>query len=393
MNYIDPASAKAAADENGQSLEHAVDAAGDTEVVVDAGTQQVGNADDDADAPARAVNPVFTDRADIANRFKARREQRNEDIVAAAEAHVTADTAADGADTTIVAEQRADEPRKIKVKVRHQERELTEDELIAAAQKTLAGDEYLEEARKLLEDAKQLAPSRPHQDGDDAANTDRQAEEAADPSHQTDEQLAERLQFGLPEEAAEVIKQLRKSGTTDPGEIQRAVYDSQRNVDVTKATRAYEKFVSANGDLVKDPIAHAAMEAAFYNGVRTDLRKLGYTDEQLPTATAKLVEAHRFHRIQGQDVRDTAALLEDSKLTVEKFRGAKSGDDEPAPGARKDNTVAVRVDRSERRAGIPLQPARSALPAASNTQPQPVQNARKAAVQKMAASGRRLIST
>jgi hypothetical protein len=133
------------------------------------------------------------------------------------------------------------------------------------------------------------------------------------------------------------------------------------------------------------------MEAAFYNGLRQDLKNLGYTDDQLPRANERLVEAHRFHRIQGQDVRDTAALLEDSRQAVEKFRGPRAG--EFTPPARKDNSVAVRVDRSERRAGIPLQPARSALPASSSAAPQLVQNARKAAVQKMAASGRRLIST
>jgi hypothetical protein len=239
-----------------------------------------------------------------------------------------------------------------------------------------------------LEDAKQVA-SRPHQ-GEEPAYAN-QAGAADDQSHQTDDDraLAERLQFGSPDEAAAVIASLRKAGTTDPDAIRRAVYDTQRATDVTKAKRSYDVFVGANEDLVKDPIAHAAMEAAFYNGLRADLRNLGYTDEQIPRANERLVEAHRFHRIQGQDVRDTTALLEDSRQAVERFRGPRG---EQTPPARKDNSVSVRVDRSERRAGIPLQPARSALPA-SSAAAQPVQNARKAAVQKMAASGRRVIST
>jgi hypothetical protein len=363
-----------------QPLEQVVEPVADTEVVADSGSQPqpVDNGDDGASEHVQQVeNPVFADRARIAARFKAQREQRQEEI---AHEQIADDAPAD-----------QDSPRTIKVKVRHEIRELPENEVIAAAQKTLAGDGYLEEARRLLEDAKQVV-SRPHQ-GEDPAYANRQAGEADDQSHQTDDDraLAERLQFGSPDDAADVIAQLRKAGTTDPHAIRRAVYDTQRATDVTKAKRAYDGFVKANEDLVKDPIAHAAMEAAFYNGLRQDLRNLGYTDDQLPRANERLVEAHRFHRIQGQDVRDTAALLEESREAVEKFRG-RSGEQQ-APPARKDKSVAVRVDRSERRAGIPLQPARSALPASSSAQPQPVQNARKAAVQKMAASGRRVIST
>lgn len=346
--------------------------------------RQVDNSAGDDEQAQQVENPVFTDRARIAARFKAQREQRQEEIVNAAHEEIGADAPAD---------QPQDAARTIKVKVRHEIRELPEDEVIAAAQKSLAGDGYLEEARRLLEDAKQVASSRPHQGGSEPAYTNRQTGENDDQSHQTedDRALAERLQFGSPDEAAAVIAQLRQAGTTDPDAIRRAVYDTQRATDVTKAKRSYDVFVKANEDLVKDPIAHAAMEAAFYNGLRQDLRTLGYTDDQLPRANERLVEAHRFHRIQGQDVRDTAALLEDSRAAVEKFRGARSPE-QPAPPARKDK-VTVRLDRSERRAGIPLQPARSALPTSSSAAAQPVQNARKAAVQKMAASGRRLIST
>jgi hypothetical protein len=373
-----------------QPLEQVVEPTVDNEIAAIEGIaaadtqQQVDNGAGD-DEPAQQVeNPVFTDRARIAARFKAQREQRQDDIVNAAHQEIAADTPADG--------QPQDTARTIKVKVRHEIRELPEDEVIAAAQKTLAGDGYLEEARRLLEDAKQAASSRPHQGGSDPAHTNPQADERDAQSHQTDDDrtLAERLQFGSPDEAAAVIAQLRQAGTSDPDAIRRAVYDTQRATDVTKAKRSYDVFVRANEDLVKDPIAHAAMEAAFYNGLRQDLRTLGYTDDQLPRANERLVEAHRFHRIQGQDVRDTAALLEDSRQAVEKFRGARSGE-QPTPPARKDS-VTVRLDRSERRAGIPLQPARSALPTSSSAT-QPVQNARKAAVQKMAASGRRLIST
>lgn len=396
MSYVDPASAAAAAtDTNQQQLEQVIDPAGDTEVTHVAETEQAGGTPDDGGEPRQpAANPVFTARADIAARFKAQREQRQEQIAAQQTEQVAEDTAAAAGDTGAVIEQQHAAPAKFTVKVRHETRELTQDELIAAAQKTLAGDDYLGEARKLLEDAKQVASSRPHQDGTAPAITDRQTDATGVQSHQTDDDraLAERLQFGSPDEAAEVIAQLRKAGTTDPNAIAKAVYDTQRVTDVTKARRSYDKFVSDNEALVKDPIAHAAMEAAFYSGLKSDLRKLGYTDEQIPQANERLVEAHRFHRIQGQDVRDTSALLEASKQAVEKFRGTGTGDN-PTPQPRNGNEVRVNLDRTERRNGIPQQPARSAVPNQASTSPQPVQNARKAAMQKMAASGRRVIVT
>lgn len=395
MSYVDPASAAAAAtDTNQQQLEQVIDPAGDTEVTHVADTEQAGGAPDDGGEPRQpAANPVFTARADIAARFKAQREQRQEQIAAQQTEQLADDTAAATGDTGAVIEQQQAAPAKFTVKVRHETRELTQDELIAAAQKTLAGDDYLGEARKLLEDAKQVASSRPHQDGTVPATTEQQTAQTGDQPHQDDNRaLAEKVQFGSPDEAAEVIAQLRKAGTIDPQAIAKAVYDTQRVTDVTKARRSYDKFVSDNEALVNDPIAHAAMEAAFYSGLKSDLRKLGYTDEQIPQANERLVEAHRFHRIQGQDVRDTSALLEASKQAVEKFRGTGNGDN-PAPPARKDGEVRVNLDRTERRNGIPQQPARSAVPNQASTSPQPVQNARKAAMQKMAASGRRVIVT
>src|SRR3954453_22514852 len=64
-----------------QQLEHAVEPAADAEVPIESEEQQQaepGNGQGDEDRP-RGENPVFADRARIAARFKAQREQRQDE--------------------------------------------------------------------------------------------------------------------------------------------------------------------------------------------------------------------------------------------------------------------------------------------------------------------------
>lgn len=284
-------------------------------------------------------------------------------------------------------EQPAAAPRTFKVKVRHEEKELTEDELVAAAQKSLAGDDYLGEARTILEEVKRAASSRPHQDGKQPATTER-TDEPADPPHQEDEDraLAERLQFGTTEEATEVVKSLR-SQKVSPDDVRKVLYDDRRNADLDTATRAYETFQQENAEMFGDPRTRGALTEQYLDEVRKDLKGLGYTDDRIPKSHDELREHHRFHRIQGKKVRDTATLLADSKQAVETW---KSGSTNPAP---KPSTVAVNLDRTERRQAIPHQPARAAVPPQAITSPKPVQSARSEAVKDLLGRRRRLVIT
>src|SRR5882724_4347493 len=94
--------------------EQAVEPATDTEAAFESGSE-----------PTQIENPVFADRARIAERFKAQREQRQgEQAEIAAQERIAGDVPAD----------QQDAPRTIKVKVRHEIRELPENEVIAAAQ-------------------------------------------------------------------------------------------------------------------------------------------------------------------------------------------------------------------------------------------------------------------
>src|SRR5437879_7892351 len=108
-------------------LEQVVEPVADTEAAIETGSAQP-HADDGNEQVQPVENPVFADRARIAARFKAQREQRQEEIADAAHEQIAADAGA-------AADQPPDAPRTIKVKVRHEVRELPEQDVIAAAQK------------------------------------------------------------------------------------------------------------------------------------------------------------------------------------------------------------------------------------------------------------------
>lgn len=272
-----------------------------------------------------------------------------------------------------------EQPRKFKVKVRHEERELTEEELIANAQKALAAENYLEDGRKFFEQGKQFletvqrsAASRPHQDATRAQeDVDPVPEPSADP-HQdgTDfEKLIEEIQIGDTKEAA---GKLRAAVTQAARDVARATsIDDRVRADWSNTMTTFEKFKADNTDLAADPNALAVMERMIYDGYRDDLRELGVSDDALPKDPLKLADAHRLARVSGQKVRTTEQLLNTVKDGYQKWRGvtpAPSPTQSPAP-----QTLRVNVDRTERRQAIPTQPTRSTAPSQTvpNATPQP----------------------
>jgi hypothetical protein len=122
-----------------------------------------------------------------------------------------------------------DEPKKYTIKVNGKTMELTEEELIARAQKVESADRYLQEAAE----ARRSVQSQPEPEPEPQVD---------------DEDLARRLQMGTTEEAAEVIRQLRQASVgVKPEDLGRFV---QTRMEMQEAATWFK---NEYADVISDP--------------------------------------------------------------------------------------------------------------------------------------------
>jgi hypothetical protein len=268
------------------------------------------------------------------------------------------------------------QPRMITRKVRGQDVTLSEDEWLERAMKVTAADSYLEESRKLLEEAEKIKAERAgrdrqHPDGQSSTQDDGPDVHASvDPSQRPENDLdavVEQIQYGDPKEAAKLLKDTitkvaAKAATED--HVQRLF-----NNDLKKSQDALKSFRDANPDLDNDRIAAKVIEESMYDIYREELIKLGLDEGSLPKTNAELANWHRYQRIHGFAVSDTPKLLNEAKARLDKWRGRSSEPPKPTAPTKPAARVEVNVDRSARRAAIPNQPTRASLPRPAATPP------------------------
>jgi hypothetical protein len=273
-------------------------------------------------------------------------------------------------------------PAKRKLKVRGQELEVTDEELLAYAQKGAAGDDYLNEAKNKLKEVDDLLRStktravNPGQSGEHHAGqpTDQSETDASNQGegdeHNVDPfvKMVESVQLGTPEEAA---TQMRQTVNDTAKAAARDALNSERIRDeAARSHRALKDFSDANKDLANDHLAHAVMERKLYDLQIEDIRALGIDDDKLPKTPLDIANWHVWYRANGYKVRNIPELLNKAKDDYLEWKGvpkAKPPSDEPAARTAAPR-VEVTVDRSQRRAAIQPQPSRSA------THARPTQN-------------------
>jgi len=137
----------------------------------------------------------------------------------------------------------AEEPapvQKVKIKVNGKELELTQEELIARAQKVESADQYLAEAKKKIQPVVEPAKAKPS------------AEELQRLQDEEDRALVRAIQMGTEEEAAAALRKLRQQTTSARPSI--TPDDVNRTIDERLAfTKAIEAFQSEYSDVVTDP--------------------------------------------------------------------------------------------------------------------------------------------
>lgn len=284
-------------------------------------------------------------------------------------------------------QQQQPEPRKVKLKVRHQELELPEEEVIALAQKSLAADTYLDDAKKIYEDARRAPSSRPHQGEPEPAPVARQddidPDDARQPHQEGDpfEELVEKIQYGDKKEAAEALRTtLTKASERSSLEAQ---WTQRINDDLARDQETYKEFVAKNAEITRDENAVPVVKKNFLEGYREDLRKIGVPEDKIPTDETILAQHHRIYKLKGQPVRSVGQLLEAAKTKFVEWKGGGA----PKPQQQQtpsNGRPAVNVNRAERREAIPHQPSRAAVPQAMQRPTNaPASPDRSAVVQRM----------
>lgn len=296
----------------------------------------------------------------------------------------------------------APEPRKFRIKVRGQDRVLTEDELIARAQKVESADDYLAESRRILDEAKarrrsgqNVAPSEDDIDNIDGGEAETRGGNTVGDPDGIDELagVIEEIQLGDPREAATKIAKVIDDRVRNGART--VSFEDQVGADFSRSMSEYEVFVKANPELVKDEATIGAVRSLLFEEYRKDLRNLGLSDDEIPKNPEHLAGVHRVHRVRTGRLRDTTALLNATKESFQSWREGKpaasparpSGTQQPAsrtpsPNVGSDGRVRVTVDRTANRQAMPPQtPRGSSAPQAPAQPSQPM--TRSQAIQQM----------
>jgi len=358
-----------------------------------------------------SVRAKFDDkRAEIINRFRGHRDQQQQedrdevsDFARSGlppewgqdqqqDQQEEIDQDAQGAVDTAGQQQEPSPPPKIKLKVRGEEKEYSLDEVIANAQKALAADNYLDEAKGKLKEIDDLLRStrdrapRPGQNGEHPAvqngaqPTDPQQGPNGDqPQHPEDKiaKLIETLQFGDPEEAKSL---LRNTIAETANEVVEQSLQSQRLSDEgARAAKVLKDFEDQHPEIAKDKRARAAIEADVLDLQIEDIKALGIDPDRIrpdgqPPTPGDIALAHRWYRSKGFQVRSPQQMLETASKNFLEWKGVKTPEPNPAdPGNKAPPRVEVTVDRAARRQAIPQQPslsgAKPRAPAQAPAQP------------------------
>ena len=138
------------------------------------------------------------------------------------------------------------EPKKVIIKVNGVEKEITQEELIARAQKIEAADQYLAEAARIRQEALKQQQTRPSVE--DAALKQKQQEDE-------DLALARALQMGDEAEAVAAIRKIREGSKQQAPSIN--MDEVSKTIDERLTfNRAIQAFRNEYKDLVNDPVLH-----------------------------------------------------------------------------------------------------------------------------------------
>jgi hypothetical protein len=266
-------------------------------------------------------------------------------------------------------------PQKLfKAKVNGVDVLLTEEQMVAEAQKSLAAGDLLEQAKRVYRGAKQDGAPAPNQSGDDPARSSQTQPTRSPNQEPTIDELVQELQFGEPAEVAPKLERTIESRAQ--AAAREAVLRERVESEVVSSRRVLAKFEQDNADLARDEFARDAIEKQVYREYGKDLVALGIPADQIPADPVTRAAWHNQLRATGGRVRDIGAVLNAARDEFVRWRGGARAAPQPnprpagkqpaAPGRLPASAAAPRIEvtvnRDDRRAAIPTQPPRTSVP-------------------------------
>jgi hypothetical protein len=350
-----------------------------------------------AEAGSEQEAPKLSAREQIAANAKARRAAAAEDMTqnemgeyvppfVKSQEDTAAAEAKSKADEDEAARKAAEAPKTYKLKVNGNEIDVTsrdellkaaevdEDEaseyseraLIRLAQKNLAAQSLLDEAKQVKKSARQSVRADEEdttpdptdtQDSQDAVTRTRQHQPVA-----THKDVIEKIQYGDPDEAADALNNFLKRGVNEA--LTEARIGERVQTVEAMIERATKDFEAANADLTGDPdFADLTYNKSLVNEVKADLLKAGIPAERVEkTIGNNLSRALQAYIAVASDgrvkIRTPDRMLADAAQTVRtKFnKPAPNRETAPAP------SITPAPSRLDAKRNLVSQPNRASVP-------------------------------
>lgn len=271
-------------------------------------------------------------------------------------------------------------------------------EVIAKAQITVAADNRLDEAKRLLAEAKairsQSAPEHQPGQGDGrTGNADPAPAGAQDKANQSRPALdreklraiAQRIQVGDDDEGADAFEEFaaeiaaRQTAAHSPDDIVALVNEKMSRQQITREiTTAAETFKTTYPGIIQDQDMLEASFSRLRGKVREDLVRSGIDATQLEgLQQEQLFQLHQQQRVKGAKVRDYDTIFKEvgtemsakfAPVLAPKTSSDPVASKPTAQGAPPARSIAERVDR-KRSASMQPRTAGARTPAASTSKP------------------------
>lgn len=287
-------------------------------------------------------------------------------------------------------------PQKVKVKVHGVEREVELDQVINHAQRSMAADNILDEAKSksreldgILSDARnrvaRVDPPNTNQVRQPNTQTTEPAETGDEPPANQGglDGLIEAIQFGDPEDARQRLEKTIES--TAQTIVTRTLEQQRFEDEGARTAKVLKDFEGSHPEIAKDSRARAAIEADILDLQRKDIEALGIDPatlrpDGLPPTPGDIANAHRWYRTKGFKVTAPGELLETATKNFLEWKGVKPAPTPADPAIPAPPRVDVTVDRTARRAAIPQQPNRTATAQPAQQQQQPAKPRDRSAI-------------